>query len=46
MLDQEDDPELDNEWMASDERLTRFRKNREKISWKVKREESPSVQET
>ena len=28
-LDQEDDPELDYEWLTSDEQLTRFRKARE-----------------
>ena len=31
MLDQEDDPELDDEWLTSDEQLTRFIKAREKI---------------
>ena len=31
MLDQEDDPELDDEWLTVDEQLTRFRKDREKL---------------
>ena len=37
MSDQEDDPELDDEWLTSDEQLTRFSKAREKIvgSFKV-----------
>ena len=29
MLDQEDDPELDNEWLTVDEQLTCFNKSRE-----------------
>ena len=29
MLDQEDDPELDDEWLTADEQLTRFSKARE-----------------
>ena len=44
MLDQEDDPELDDEWLTADEQLTRFRKDREKIVGRVKGKESPSVQ--
>ena len=28
MLDQEDDPELDDEWLTADEQLTRFSKAR------------------
>ena len=44
MLDQEDDPELDDEWLTADEQLTRFRKAREKILGRVKGIESPSVQ--
>ena len=36
MLDQEDDPDLDDEWLTSDDRLTRFSKSREKIMWRVK----------
>ena len=44
MLDQEDDPELDDEWLTFDEQLTRFIKSREKIVGRVKGTESPSVQ--
>ena len=44
MLDQEEYPELDDEWLTSDERLTRLRKNREQIVGRVKGVESPSVQ--
>ena len=44
MLDQEDDPELDDEWLTADEQLTRFSKAREKIVGRVKGTESPSVQ--
>ena len=29
MLDQEDDPELDDEWLTADEELKCFRKDRE-----------------
>ena len=36
MLDQEDDPELDDEWLTADEQLTHFRKAREKIVGRVK----------
>ena len=46
MLDQENDPELYDEWLNADERLTHFRKAREKILGRVKGEESPSVQGT
>ena len=46
MLDQEDDPELDDEWLTSNEQLTRFRKAREKIVGRVKVLESPSVKGT
>ena len=31
MLYQEDDPELDDEWLTDDEQLARFRKSREKL---------------
>ena len=31
MLYQEDDPELDDEWLTDDEKLTRFRKSRDKL---------------
>ena len=44
MLDQEDDSELDYEWLTVDERLTRFSKARELIVWRVKVAESPYVQ--
>ena len=36
ILDQEDDPELDDEWLNVDEQLTRFSKAREKIVGRVK----------
>ena len=44
MLDQEDDPNLDDEWLTDDERLTHFRKAREKIVGKFKGSDSTSVQ--
>ena len=44
MLDQEDDPELDDEWLTAYEQLTRFSKAREQIVGGVKGTESPSVQ--
>ena len=44
MLDQEDDPELDDEWLTSDEQITSFSKAREKIVARVKGSESASVQ--
>ena len=44
MLDQEDDPELDDKWLTANEQLTRFSKAREKIVGMVKGTESPSVQ--
>ena len=44
ILDQEDDPELDDEWLTSDERLTCFSRAREKNLGRVKGAESPSVQ--
>ena len=44
MLYQEDNPYLDDKWSTSNERLTNFRKARERIVGKVKRAESPSVQ--
>ena len=44
LLDQEDDPELDDEFLNADERLTSFSKAREKIMWRVNGEEFPSVQ--
>ena len=44
MLDQEYNPELDDEWLTADEKLTRFSKAREKILGRVKGSESPYVQ--
>ena len=44
MLDQEDDPELDDEWLTVNDQLTRFSKAREKIVRRFKVTESPSVQ--
>ena len=44
MLDQEDDPELDNERLTADEQLTRLSKDREQIVGRVKVIELPSVQ--
>ena len=36
VLDQEDDPELDDEWLTANEQLTCFRKAREKIVGRVR----------
>ena len=44
MLDQEDDPELDYEWLNADEQLTRFSKAIYQIVGRVKGTELPSVQ--
>ena len=44
MLDQDDDPELNDEWLNADEQLTRFSKAIEKIVGRVKGTESQSVQ--
>ena len=44
MLDQGDDPYLDDEWLTDNDWLTRFSKAREKIVGKVKGTESPSFQ--
>ena len=44
MLDKEDEPEFDDEWLNSDERLTCFNKHRERIVGSIKGSESPSVQ--
>ena len=44
MIDQEDDPELGDEWLTADEQLTFFSKAREQIVGRVKGTESPSVQ--
>ena len=44
MLDQEDDPDLDDEWLTANEKLARFSKTREQLVGRVKGTESPSVQ--
>ena len=44
MLDQEDDPELDDEWLTANEQLTRFSKAREQIVGRVKGTELPYIQ--
>ena len=44
MLDQEDDPELDDDWLTANEQLLHFSKAREHIVRRVKRAESPYVQ--
>ena len=44
MLDQEDDSELDDEWLTAEEQLTCFSKAREQIVGRFKGTESPSVQ--
>ena len=44
MLDQGDDPELDDDWLNSNEQLTCFSNAREKIIGRVKGVESPPVQ--
>ena len=44
MLDQEDDPELDDECFTADEQLTCFRKARKKIVGSFKGTELPYVQ--
>ena len=44
MLDQKDDLELDDEWLTTDEKLTRFSKAREQILGRVKGTESPYIQ--
>ena len=36
MLEQEDDPELDHEWLTADDKLTCFRKAREQIVGRFK----------
>ena len=46
MLDQEDDPELDDEWLTADEQSTNFSKAREQITGRVKGTELPSVHGT
>ena len=44
MLDQEDDPELDDEWLTADDQLTRFIEARKQIVERVKITELPYVQ--
>ena len=44
MLDQQDDTDLDAEWLIANERLTSFRKDRNKNVGRVKVSESSSVQ--
>ena len=44
MLYQEDDPELDDEWLTTDDQLTNFSKAREKNVGRVKGSESLSDQ--
>ena len=44
MLDQEDDPKLDDEWFTANEHLRRFSKAREQIVGRIKGIESPSIQ--
>ena len=44
MLDQEDNPELDDEWLTSNEQLTRFIKARDKHLGRAKGSELPSIQ--
>ena len=44
ILYQEDDPELDYDWLTADEKLTSFRKDREKIVVRVKGSELSSIQ--
>ena len=44
MLDQEDDPELNDEWLTANEQLTHFSKSREQIAGRIKGIELPYVQ--
>ena len=44
MLYKGDDPELDDDWLTTDERVTRFIKAREKIVGRYKGAELPPVQ--
>ena len=44
MLDQEDDPELDDEWLTANDQVPRFSKAIEKIVGRVKGSELSSVQ--
>ena len=44
MLNKENDPQFDDEWLNANEQLARFIKAREQIVGMVKGAESPSVQ--
>ena len=44
LLDHKNDLDLDDDWLTVNERLTHFRKSREKIVGRVKVAESQSVQ--
>ena len=44
ILDQEDDPDLDDEWLTADEQLTRFIKAGDQILGRVKGSQLSSVQ--
>ena len=44
MLYQENDPELDDEWLNANEKLTCFRKSIEQIVGRVEGSESPYIQ--
>ena len=44
MLHQEDDPDLDDEWLTTNDQLTRFRKSGEKIIGSFKGAELPYFQ--
>ena len=46
MLDQEDDPDLDDEWLTANAQLTHFNKNRDLSVRRSKVSESPYVQGT
>ena len=46
MLEQEDDPDLDDECLTADDWLTLFRKDIEQIVGRVKGSEPPSVHGT
>ena len=44
MLEKEDDPELDYEWLNYDEQLTCFSKSRDQITGRFKGAELPYIQ--
>ena len=44
ILDQEDYPELNENWLTSNDWLTIFKRSRYSILWNFKGAESPSVQ--